>query len=158
MKSEIYVTGFNYLKIIYNIKNTASVPSQEVAESKDASLGETLMFMHHLHLEDKLQELWEKCYQMEDLMKGLKEMRREQKNNLQLHNELDSGRRTSSQAHMMDGIIAWTTTGHTAKDVSDSFTAAWDQEETKETSGCLGMPQPAERGSEVLLEWQRVYS
>ena len=47
----------NYLKIIYNIKNTASAPSEEVAESEDASVRETLMFMHHLHLEDKLQEL-----------------------------------------------------------------------------------------------------
>ena len=76
-----------------------------MVESEDVSVVETLMSMLHLHLEDKLQELQEKCYKMEDLMKELKEMRREQKNHLQLHNELDSVSTTSSRAHMMDGII-----------------------------------------------------
>ena len=104
------------------------------------------MSMHHLHLEDKLQELQGKCYQMEDLMKELKEMRREQKSHLQLHNELDSGSITSSQAHMMDGIIVWTTDGHTAKDVCEVLQLLETRKELKK------------RSSAMLPEWKRVYT
>ena len=67
----------------------ASGPSEDVAESEDASVATSVMSVHRHHLEDKLQELQEKRYEMEDLMKELQELRREQKrhlNQIQLHN------------------------------------------------------------------------
>ncbi len=55
-------------------------------ESESGSVAASVMSLHRHHLEEKLHELQDKRLQMEDLMKDLQALRREQKHHLnQLH-------------------------------------------------------------------------